>query len=88
MGDVALAARSRSERSRVGVLAGLAGLLDCQNWRKSLVSSWPVVAQLFLMESRSSTMLRLKSSSFFLSHETLSSLREVPRLSWRSMYWS
>jgi hypothetical protein len=90
VGDRAVApcASSWSATSRVGVLAGLAGRLDCQNWRMSLLSSCPVVAQLALMLSRNSAMLRFRSSSPFFSHETLSSLRDVPRLSWRSMYWS
>lgn len=77
-----------SSLSWTGVLAGLAGLLLCQNCLKSLLSSWPVVAQLDLMLSRSSAMVRLTSSSFFLSHETLSSLRDVPRFNCRSIYWS
>lgn len=68
--------------------AGLLGRLFCQSWRSSLVSSCPVAVQLFRMLSRSSATWRLISSSFFLSHETLSSCLEAPRLSCRVIYLS
>lgn len=75
-------------RLRLGTRAGLWGLLVGQNWRSSLPSSCPVVDQLERMLSRSSCTWRLRSSSFFLIQETLSSCREVPRLSCRAMYFS
>lgn len=72
----------------LGTRAGLWGRLVGQNWRSSLPSSWPVVDQLERMLSRSSCTCRLMSSSFFFSHDTLSSWRDVPRLSCRDMYFS
>ncbi len=68
--------------------AGLWGRLEGQNWRSSLLSSWPVVVQLARMLSRRSWTWRFSSSSFFLSQLTLSSCRDVPRFSWREMYFS
>ncbi len=67
---------------------GLPGLLLGQYFCNSFCNSWPVVVQFVRMLSRISVTWRFKSSSFFLSHETLSSWREVPRLNWRAMYFS
>jgi len=67
---------------------GLAGRLFCQNFCSSLPSSWPVVVQFVRMLSRISDTCRFRSSSFFLSHDTFSSCREVPRLNCRAMYFS
>jgi hypothetical protein len=75
-------------KNPAGGRAGLCGRDEGQNWRNSRLSSWPVVAQLLRMLSRRSWTWRLSSSSFFLSQLTLSSCREVPRFSWRTMYFS
>jgi hypothetical protein len=71
-----------------GTGAGLAGLLFCQNCLNSFPTSLPVLVQLFRMLSLSSVTWRRRSSSFFFSQLTLSSLREAPRLNWRAMYFS
>ena len=52
---------------------GVNAPLFAQNCFSSFDSSWPVVVQLLRMESRSSVTWRFRSSSFFLSQETLSS---------------
>lgn len=74
--------------SKKAARAGLCGRLAGQYWRSSLLSSWPVVDQLVRMLSLSSWAWRLRSSSFFFSQLTLSSWRDVPRLSCRAMYFS
>src|SRR4051794_39805794 len=63
--------------SKLAIRAGLPGLLDCQNCRSSLPNSWPVVLQFVRIASLISETWRLRSSSFFLSHETLSSCLDV-----------
>jgi hypothetical protein len=66
--------------SKLAERAGLPGRLACQNCLSSLPSSWPVVVQFVRIASLISVTWRFRSSSFFLSQETLSSCREVPRL--------